>query len=133
MFKLDRGFDIPDIKITVPVAEGLKWLGGGGWCYQEKKDGVRAVLDSGSLFGRSRNYNLPGQLPASLNTCRIDGELCGGVFWAFDIPKLSGQDLSREPLAFRLAALHEIENRFPAWMRIIPNGNGGEFLEHVLN
>ncbi len=130
MFRLAE-FKFHPITLSMPMSCGLKWSGGGGWCYEEKIDGVRAAIIDGACFGRSRA--IPLQVPASLNSSRLDGELAGGVFHAFDIPVHQGEDISGQPLALRKQVLREVitslgDSRF----RHIPEGSGGEFLEAVL-
>ncbi len=131
MFRLAE-FKFHPITVSVPLSDGLKWRGGGDWCYQEKVDGVRAALVDGVCFGRSRA--IPFQVPASLNSSRLDGELAGGVFHAFDVPVFNGQDISREPLRLRKQVLREIilklnDPRFTT----VAEGIGGEFLEAILS
>jgi ATP-dependent DNA ligase len=96
---------------VVPLAEGRRWRGYGEWLYQEKKDGVwceRSIGDS--IF---------------------TGELCrDGTFWVFDLPVARGADISGLPLRSRLEALSGLG--LPAGWRMMPCGNGGEFLEAVL-
>lgn len=131
MFRLAEGFDFHPISISTSLPDGLKWRGGGKWCYEEKYDGVRAVIGGGKCFGRSRL--LPFQVPASLNNCCLDGELVGNAFYAFDIPIIDGQDIRQEPLHFRRQALSALlsDGEFVN-VRPVSCGQGGEFLEAVL-
>lgn len=119
--------------VTVPLAAGLKWTGGGPWVYEEKKDGVRALVTTNGCRLRNSEKLLPGPLPRSLSKCVFDGELVGGVYWVFDLLIDSdGRDIRRCPLRDRKAALAALESRLPEWMVPIPSGRGGEFLEAVL-
>ena len=91
---------------SVSLADGLKWSGGGGWCYQEKLDGIWHIRPVGTDI--------------------LAGELVGDLFTPFDIIAVDGQDIRSEPLSTRLAILRSIPG--PQ----IEQGNGGEFLETVL-
>ncbi len=98
---------------TVSVADGLNWRGGGEWVYQEKKDGVWAAKEwRGSVL--------------------VGEQMRDGCFWAFDIINAQGDDCRNSPLRDRLAALSELSKHFEPSMRLIPSGQGGEFLEAVL-
>jgi hypothetical protein len=120
------------ITVAVPLAAGQKWTGGGPWVYEEKKDGVRALLSIDGCQLRNSRRPLPGPLPVALGGCGFDGELCAGTYWPFDLVMADGQDLRRRPLRERRTWLAELRPAFPAWMHPIPEGRGGEFLEAVL-
>lgn len=93
--------------VSVPLATGLAWSGGGGFRYEEKHDGVWAQLEIGSSI--------------------VVGEkLKTGDFYAFDIPVYNGQSIAKKPLFERLEILDTFNLKRPA------TGNGGEFLEAVL-
>lgn len=131
MFRLAEKRFFHPVSVTVPLSVGRQWRGGGGWCYEEKIDGERAMLLLGQLFGRSRV--IPFIVPASLNNCCLDGEFAGGVFHAFDALNVQGQDMSREPLRIRRAALADLlRTCLSPVIRPVANGNGGEFLEAIL-
>ena len=95
---------------AVPLAKGLKWIGGGGWRYEEKMDGVWAVKEMAG---------------ATL----IGEQMKDGRFIAFDVVALAGQDLRPLPLRERLKALDGI---LPGELLRPDSGQGGEFLEAVL-
>ena len=79
---------------------------------QEKIDGVRAWLDcdTGKLTGRN-SYR--GILAASFPSgCALDGEIVKDTFHAFDLLKLNGQDVTGEPLGWRLAQLDSLAGDF---------------------
>jgi len=118
----------------VPLADALRWQASPDWIYEEKKDGVRAMLVAGELRGRARSYDLPGAIPPALAGCTLDGELVGNVFWSFDLIEANGQDLRGLPLRERRRHLAALVPHFPAWLKLIPSwpGNGGEYLEAVL-
>jgi hypothetical protein len=99
---------------TVPLADGLRWRGGGGWRYEEKMDGVWTVRTIGSAV--------------------IVGEaMRDGRFFAFDVVHHAGQDLRQLPLSARLLALDELGHGEGAGRWLRPrSGQGGEFLEAVL-
>ena len=91
----------------IPLADGLKWRGNGGWEFTEKMDGVWATLN----IGRSI----------------ICGEqMRDGRFFAFDLPVLDGQDIHKEKRRDRLDCLNRFKLLRPA------SGIGGEFHESVL-
>lgn len=100
--------------VTVPLADGLKWRGGGGWRYEEKMDGVWSVK--------------------SFDGAMIAGEqMKSGSFYAFDVISYGAMDFRNTPLSERLACLDgltlgALRGRF---MRPAV-GTGGEFLEAVL-
>lgn len=102
---------------------------------QEKIDGWRASLDgtTGELVGRnSRIGFFGGKVPAG---CLFDGELVKENYHAFDLLKFNGQDVSGEPLFFRLQLLDSLRGDFlhvrrateniPAFARQIES-EGGE-------
>lgn len=120
--------------ISVPLSAGLKWTGGGPWIYEEKKDGVRAMVSVSGCRLRNSSRPLPGPLPLPLNQCVFDGELCGSTYWVFDLLiDANGRDIRKLPLRERKAALLALESKFPEWICLTPSGRGGEFLEAVLN
>lgn len=93
--------------LTVHLRGGLKWSGGGGFRYEEKKDGVWAQISIGSSI--------------------IVGEqMRSGDFYAFDIPVYNGESIRRKPLFERIEILDSFDLLRPA------TGSGGEFLEAVL-
>jgi hypothetical protein len=96
--------------LSIPLAVGLEWTGGGGFLYTEKKDGVFAVREmfSATIFGE---------------------QMRDGSFWAWDVLRIGGDDLRNATTRVRWAALREFESR---GLQIVPAGNGGEFLEAVL-
>lgn len=97
--------------VSVPLATGLQWKGGGGWRYEEKLDGV---------------WHTKG-----VNGALLAGELMkSGEFYAFDILTLMGRDLRQLPLWERLACL---ETECPNILLRPAVGHGAEFLEAVLS
>jgi len=102
----------------VSLAEACDYPFRSGLIAQEKIDGVRAWLDcdSGQLTGR----NTPqGRLDATLPAgCVLDGELVKGAYHAFDLLKLNGQDVTGEPLRWRLTQLTELIARYPALLPV---------------
>lgn len=98
---------------TVPLADGLKWRGGGGWRYEEKLDGVWEVVENGSHA--------------------ICGERKDGLFYAFDIIKFNREDIRQYSLSERIAVLDELSRNALGGPFLRPAvGTGGEFLEAVL-
>lgn len=100
--------------VSIPLADGLRWTGGGDWVYQEKKDGVWALREW-------RGATLAGE------------QMRNGDFWAFDVLKIQGDDCRRFQLRDRLRELVCMSSDFDGGMRLIPSGSGGEFLEAVLS
>lgn len=92
------------------------------------------MLRQGVLWGRRTCYPLPGPLPPALSRVSVDGELCGAVFWAFDILEDASQDFRRVPLWGRRKALDELAAVLPAWIVVLPfsRADGSELLEAVL-
>ena len=94
-------------KVTVPLATGLAWRGGGGFRFEEKMDGVFSTRQIGG--------------------CLVAGELMkSGEFIAFDCLAVNEQDIRTAPLRERLAVLDGLSISRPA------TGTGGEFLEAIL-
>lgn len=86
------------------------------WALQEKHDGKRMLI--GFNNGKVEAWNRKGQLiepPREFAACCkdafgefnfiIDGEACGGLYYAFDILWLQGMDCRRIPLHERLINL----------------------------
>ncbi len=121
--------------VSVSLQDASKWRSSQGLIFEEKIDGVRASVSQGVMFGRSQPLTLPAEISDGLNNCRIDGELLGGVFYAFDlVTDENGDDLRNLPLFKRKEKLNAIVPMFPSWMRLIPSGaNGAEYLEAVLH
>jgi hypothetical protein len=92
---------------SVPLADGLKWRGGGGYRFEEKADGRFHVRE--------------------LPHATIVGELVRcGKFIAFDVLNYNGQDVRPLPLSERLTILDAMNLLRPAV------GSGGAFLAQVL-
>lgn len=90
------------------MADGLKWIGGGGYYFEEKMDGCWAVKEVGSSI-------------------LIGEQMKDGRFFTFDIAQHDGQDVRGLALRERLAILDAVSGLLrPA------AGHGGEFLETVL-
>lgn len=100
--------------LTVPLASGLRWSGGGGWLYQEKADGC--WYDTLEFNGH----------------VLVAEQMRGGQFIAHDVRTISGQPVARMPLHERWAELRSIAADFPAHISLVQTGTGGEFLEAVL-
>ena len=124
-----RDFPAP---APVPLPVALGWRASPEWTYETKIDGCRAVLGNGELRGRARRYPLPGELPAALAGCTLDGELVGSTLYTFDLLTAEGVDFRPLPLRERKIALAELQPLFPAWLKPIPTARpgtpGGEYL-----
>ena len=120
----------------VALADAMRWQASPDWLYELKADGKRALLAAGQLRGRAMRYPLPGEVPAALAGCKLDGELVGKTYFAFDLLEAEGRDLRRCPLRERQAALLALEPLFPVWLRPIPTArpgqSGGAYLAAVL-
>jgi len=120
----------------VALAVALAWKASPDWTFETKADGKRGLLANGELRGRALRYRLPGELPAALAGCTLDGELVGNVYFAFDVIEADGEDLRRLPLRERGAALKALQSAFPDWIRPIPTArpgqSGSEYLAEVL-
>jgi ATP-dependent DNA ligase len=103
--------------VTVPLADGLKWRGGGGWHFEEKMDGEFSIdeIECATIVGE---------------------QMRDGRFFAFDITHCKGYDLRPLPLKERLCTLSDVlaSLQIPASSIVRPahSANGGEFLEAVL-
>ncbi|MEN6533365.1 MAG: hypothetical protein ABFD89_06860 [Bryobacteraceae bacterium] len=112
---------IPKPKIEpVPLAAGLRWRGGGDYHYAEKMDGEFSIEQAAG--------------------CIVAGEkMPDGRFFAFNVARAFGEDITRRPFRERLALLDAwtaigTQSGYPwqpHWRRPA-SGNGGEFLETVL-
>ncbi|MCX6914436.1 MAG: hypothetical protein NT167_15515 [Verrucomicrobia bacterium] len=120
----------------VALAVALAWKASPDWTFETKADGCRALLSAGQLQGRAMRYRLPGEVPAALASCTLDGELVGNVYFAFDVIEADGEDLRRLPLRERRAALLALQPLFPDWLQLIPTARpgqaGGEYVQAVL-
>ena len=84
---------------SIPLCEGLRWRGGGGWRFEEKMD------------GRWHIEELPH--------ATVAGELMhGGQFVAFDVLRYDSQDLRPLPLCERLTILDGMNPPAPARCRL---------------
>ena len=106
-------------KISVPMAEGRCWRGGGEFIYQEKMDGEFSIAECGVR---------------SAECATLAGErMATGRFVAFDVLQHAGQDVRAWPLRDRWGLLLGLRGVIEAdGGEIVPTGNGGEFLEAVL-
>lgn len=116
----------------VSLAEACDYPFRSGLIAQEKIDGVRAWLDcdTGTLTGR----NTPqGRLDATLPAgCVLDGELVKDAYHAFDLLKLNGQDVTGEPLHWRLAQLANLTAKHPALLPV-EQSNDPQALARAVN
>jgi ATP-dependent DNA ligase len=118
---------------SVLLAKGLTWRAGAPWRFEEKLDGVNALLTSGTLVLHNSTRKLPWTLPPVLQNCTLAGELVRGEFYAFDLLILDGQDIRQEPLRRRIAALADLlPTAAVPWLHPVEAGPGGEFLRAVL-
>jgi ATP-dependent DNA ligase len=118
---------------SAPLAAGLWWRADAGWRYEEKKDGVGALLTSEKLLLRNSVRKLPWTLPPILQNCTLAGELVGSDFYAFDVLVVDGQDIRHAPLRRRLPELADlIAGAECPWLQPVASGPGGEFLQQVL-
>ena len=104
----------------VQLAVGLRWRGGGDYHYAEKMDGKFAFEEHAG--------------------CIVAGELMpDGRFFAFNVARAFGEDVTRRPFRERLAILDgwtaigvQPGNPWlPHWRRPAA-GSGGEFLKAVI-
>jgi hypothetical protein len=86
---------------------------GSGYIAQEKMDGVFAIREW-------RGSTIAGE------------QMRDGLFYAFDVAIVQGDDCRRSPYYDRLDALRSLASGFDSSMRLVAQGNGGEFLEAVL-
>lgn len=101
------------------------------WIAEQKMDGIRAILEDGTLRLPQVNLDPPGSLPEGWRRHVLDGCLIGDTYYVFDVLKLDGLDIHMRPLLERRQLLHSLQ--LPPWCRFVPCGkNIGEFLEAVL-
>jgi hypothetical protein len=105
-------------KITVPLAQGLAWRGGGNLLYLEKYDGE--FVKGGLPFG---NHVLIAE--------RMKG--AGTWYAAHSVASIAGQNVLGEPTRTRWRELCALAPSFPPWIKLAAAGNGGEFLQAVLD
>lgn len=98
----------------IPLAEALRWRGGGRYRFEEKLDGRFALRE--------------------FEGARIAGELMpNGEFYAFDILQSAGVPCAQLPLSERLSLLDNFLILHSSFrLRRPAHGSGGEFLEHIL-
>lgn len=108
---------MPAIKCEERPESLSVWAYRGDWIAQEKVDGERALLEWGKLYGRNRELQLPGELPAVFADAVLDCELKDGTLHVFDLVAWNGVELSRKPLSERLDKLASLVPLFPVWMR----------------
>jgi hypothetical protein len=97
----------------VPLSIGLNWMPSPCFIDQVKMDGVFSLR--------------------AFNGCTLAGErMRDGVFWAFDVAAIGGDDCRRFAYKDRWEALREISRSFTGQMRLIPCVTAGEGLEAVL-
>ena len=111
-------------KMIVPMTEGLAWRGGGNFLYIEKYDGQWVA----------------GGLPFQghlLLAERMQGGIIrppNAVWYAVhSIAALAGQNVLSWPTRARWRELCALAPLFPPYMRLANAGNGGEFLQTVLD
>lgn len=120
------------VEFELPYQEGLLLQVRSEWIAEQKMDGVRAVLEAGSLKTSEGNSQLPGALPDDWLLHTFDGCLVEDVFVIFDVLEFNGEDTRTRPLHERRSLLRRIT--LPSWCRMVPNGkNIGEFLEAVIH
>lgn len=99
--------------MNIPLKEGLKWVGVGGWHFSEKMDGVWKVKED-------------------CDSILLGEQMKDGRFFAFDILQFSGKDLRRESFQTRYSHLQAFKACRNNSLLLPACGSGGEFLEAVL-
>ena len=119
--------------------ERVSEFNGPGFVFEEKKDGVRAVLQiHSSVVLTGRSFTKDGQLRETqdkhhsirdypfhpiLRGHVLDGELMAdGTFWVFDLPEMDA------PLSERRRSLVVLSEFFPPWMQILPQSTDADQL-----
>lgn len=117
--------------IFAPVFDGHEWPVA-GVIAQAKEDGKRAAIVAGKSYFYGRNSifgKIPFDAPAG---CTIDGELCGADFYGFDCVRFFGQDISLEPLWFRLARLDDVLATYPDIKPVLRSTRPAALFEQVV-
>lgn len=106
---------------SVPLAEGLRWRGGGEFMYQEKSDGIHCFWTGPANGGSPPVFN--GE------------EMRDGSIVLNDLVSLHGHDMTRETTKVRWNNLVEWFRplAFPFPIRLSETGSGAEFLEHIIS
>ncbi|MBI3882305.1 MAG: hypothetical protein HY301_19885 [Verrucomicrobia bacterium] len=154
---MTKAFQIPPAACdgSYTAAVGMTWLPSPDFICQEKINGTRALLQiqpnragHNYLTGRRvakeigtfvemqdqypfiRDHVFPAELAGTI----IDGEICDGVFWFFDVLFHKGRSVMDKPLRERFALLEKLTAQAPIWMRPVPSSNHpAEFLKRVLS
>jgi ATP-dependent DNA ligase len=106
------------------------------WVAEPKKDGVRciAVADDDGLRpwlvsrrGQAlRDQSLATSIDVPPSTL-LDGEMCGGVLWVFDVLVLGGEDIAGRPLDERRDALAGVIPQL-GQVRTMPRVDAAKFI-----
>jgi ATP-dependent DNA ligase len=128
---------------------GVYWQGE-GWIVEEKKDGIRCMVHVGhESVATGRRVDEAGRIQPLMRQevaqgwaeeligCVFDGELMeDGTYWIFDIVRDRGDDIRRQPLMARKAALRSLADWLPAHAKILPSFNNvrelGDFDEGIV-
>jgi ATP-dependent DNA ligase len=101
---------------SIDSAKLLTYAQDDKWWFQQKVDGIRAVLlcENGQVRPLNRNgesltKDVPYQIltalkPIASKTCVVDGEMIEGVFYVFDLPTFGSAIGLRSPYHERLEA-----------------------------
>lgn len=136
------------------AAVGMSWGASPDFIYEEKINGVRAMLQiqpdgakinylTGRRIAKSTGEFVELQdqyvsirdhvFPADVADTVIDGELAGGDFWFFDLVILQGRLMFVKPLRERRETLARLAAHFPAWLRPVPSSaTAGDYLRGIL-
>ncbi len=122
----------------VPLADGLRWRGGGPFLFQEKADGVHCFVTCAAgvsdppVFNVLKNgWSQEVELQTRHYSLFNAEQMPDGSIILNDLIFLDGQDLRREPTRVRWAELQRCEVR-GARCQVCASGNGGELLEAIL-
>jgi len=101
--------------VSVPLATGLKWSGGGGHRFEQKLDGVTAI----------REVTRGGYRAKLWGEAMRDGR-----FYAVDVLEYAGQNLRVLPRRESLVVLDDLTARLGLLRPAV--GHGGEFVEAII-
>lgn len=109
---------VPQLAATIPFSGLDKYLNDPAWGYEQKLDGDRRMIavEDGKVFGINRSGGIV-PVKRDLASCfdvfngswLFDGELLGGVFCCFDMPRIGPDpDFEDKPYSYRRTFLNKI-------------------------
>lgn len=106
----------PQLLNVIDEAEAFRLARSHEWMMQQKYDGVRhTVVSDGHFIGATNKLGKVTEACLAVTetfrkkqgSFRVDGELVGDIFYAFDLLEADGQDLSHQPYKVRYAFMEK--------------------------